>query len=644
MRWSGSFVRKLEPEGVAMRNNRKFLQFFVGLVGVTALGAQPTAAATARYCLQYDLGGELNIANLHTGETATLPEGQLRHPSPDAENGLDQPQIRRDPAYFFEIVPVDDKVALLLQNTIAGTFTPLQTAKTIVAKWSPKRDRLAWLWQDDEGNHLSIATGNGAGIHSAMIENIQGWNSPYNIDSALAWSADTQYLAIAIANRVVILSTSDFKPLSETPYQGAWEGWSPIGHRFVLKTEAGYLVISPDATLTFRVDSEDALANNSGSVAWSPNGRYLIVTAGANTTVALFLFDLQTGTILPPLTGLSLDLNFGEGIHPPQTWDWSPDNRYLIYPAWATGQSELSNTLYTFDTVTGRIASLRANLAWRPDPVLNVLTLGDQIYTGTQTRRGVKVGETDVLGTHPVYFVDDALHVDQITASSDGHYVAFVASATASADPWNNYSTPPATPLPRQPSDRLVWVNTATLQMHTFSYPNARILTWYGKRLFFLAGTPYKSYQILSLDPDSGQTTVLATGISYSRYVKTYVWNFGHWELYPSPDGQAIIFMSVIDFAGTEGGFAVPGTQTVSLRQEDTFGTAIFFAHLDGSLVQTLIVNANNHNAIHWAPDGAMFAWSAWSDPAHMEIISATGQSLLHTDFPGAATVWIACP
>jgi hypothetical protein len=617
-------------------------RIFKCVLGLALLGrvllftAQPTAAATP-FCLQYASadGGDF-IANPATGQIDPLPPDQPRHAYADHRSrSVDfLPGLHTDLRYYFEIVPQgQNTVGLLLENTQAGSVSVLQTATAIAAQWSPQRDHLAWVWHDEQGDHLAISTGNGAGGRSGEIEHIDGWQ---NLTDVLVWSADAQYIAIQMIDHVVVVSTTDFKPISEASFQGLWKGWAPKGHRFVIGTRTGYALISPDAIFQLTFSAE--LSSDRSRLFWSPDARYLIVPVGAD----LNIFDTATGTLLPRLHPADPIDIYGELEHSDEIWGWSADSRYLIYP---TKSPANSFDLVSFDTRTGQTIPLRTKINRSPvDPGLSIVFLGDQVLTTTQTRSGMKVGTIGVDGTNPRYFVDNADHIDRLTVSPEGQYIAFVASGAPPPNSIMNDSD--QTPPPKnQPPDRLFWFSTSDNRSHILNYPNARILTWYGDQLLFLAGSPSK-IQVMSLDPATGRTTVLVENVPYRRYINTYIWNWGHWEIAPSPDGQAILLQATVDFAGVEGAFNSE-SHTVGLRQNQTFGSAVYFAHLNGTGLRVLEDEYERPFAglIRWSPDGTLFMWNDTTRfPAQIKIADANGHEVFHTDGEADAAVWIACP
>jgi Tol biopolymer transport system component len=602
----------------------------------------PGYAATTQYCLQYDAHGSTFIANPSSVATDPLPDGQIRHPYPEprSNNISAPPQVYTEPQEFFEIVPTGSGVVLLLQQDTTGTITQLQRADKIVAAWAPQRDFLAWLWHASDGDHVTIAEHDGTIVRSSIVENIDGWDK-----DSLAWSADAQYVGI-LTSHILILSAADLQPaMPGDALTGAWLGWAPVGHRFLLLTDSGYAVYSPDATLLLNFPEGDATTHQNIPVAWSPDGRFLIIPGGAHDTYTLQLYDLTTGAILPKLSGMNANISFGEGVRPIQPWTWSADGRYLIYPAWTPGLSETSSDLLAFDTVTQQIIPLRTRLTWTQYTTLNFLVLGNLAYTATQTRIGVKVGTISVTGENPIYFVNDAPAVDWLSASPDGAYVAFVVNASPlqaailSLDDLKTMMPPKA-----QPSDQLIWISVKANRKHEISYPNAHLLTWYGDHLLFMAGTPLKDYQVLSLDPTTGKTTILVPALPYDRYVDTSVWNWGRWTVTPSPDGKTLILQAKVDFAGTVGTLR-SGTHTVSLRQSDAFGESVYLATLDGTQSHILSDRGETTSLFRWSPDGTMFAWSdSTTEVSHTSILRADGHVLLQTDDESDALVWIVCP
>lgn len=275
------------------------------------------------------------------------------------------PQIRPDGlaiAYArrsFDIMTDRGRSSIWLVDADSGAQTPLVTGNGSHSspRWSPNGDRLAYISSAEDGRPQLFVRWTQTGQTARLAELIDA-------PDALSWSPDGKWLAFT-------MFAPDSKiPLGEAPPKPENAQWAPpleVITDIVYRTDgAGYL--KPGYTHVYVVPADGGMPrqlsfgafNESGPLAWSPDGGYIIATGNRTPNwrrepinSEVYRISLADAAIKPLTSRDGPDIAAGV----------SPDGKsiaYLSFQDQVMGYQSLE--LHVMDADGGNSRSLTASL------------------------------------------------------------------------------------------------------------------------------------------------------------------------------------------------------------------------------------------------------------------------------------------
>jgi hypothetical protein len=143
----------------------------------------------------------------------------------------------------------------------------------------PAAAAVAPAWRPGGGNVLAYVTADGRVLVYEAGAAAPRWRSrPYAHPRSLAWSPDGGRLALVTRDRLVLFGAERPEPLATRPVRGVVDAaFAPRGRTLALARAREVLLLDADRPRA-RPERVLAGAGRFGGIAWSPDGRWLLVS------------------------------------------------------------------------------------------------------------------------------------------------------------------------------------------------------------------------------------------------------------------------------------------------------------------------------------------------------------------------------
>jgi WD40 repeat protein len=362
----------------------------------------------------------------------------------------------------FSYAPATDNKDLIVLSDASSTL--VFNESSLLATHTGLRLSKGQLFLDDKITLNSVADNKLNSVYTTTWLNYVG-TTDAGI-STMAWSPDGRFVAIGGFNGLCFvevyrfdgstLTTVDQEYYGEVIYSLAWSpdgkylaigGYNPTKFGGVANTNE-LQVYKFDGISLSPVISKD-YGSWIASVAWSPDGKYLLIggcapisgAGGFNDTNELRLYRFD-GVALVPVTSVDYVQN-----SPGELWicslDWSPDGRYIAIGGRKGGSVGNELCIYGFDGSTFTLkdsetfGSYIYSIAWSPDG--QSIAIGG--YIPSQFGGGANTDELQVYGFDGSLLTalksrNYGTYIRSVALSPDGRYIVI-----GGQTPINNIST-----------------------------------------------------------------------------------------------------------------------------------------------------------------------------------------------------------
>ncbi|MBK8902298.1 MAG: PD40 domain-containing protein [Anaerolineaceae bacterium] len=217
--------------------------------------------------------------------------------------------------------PTAESAAVLAEETaVPPTFTP-PAAEAIATKTPPPptidhRGALVYINTADEGLFLARPDGSAQTQYYAL----------QNVIRLLPASFNGQRIGLVQDGKLVVARTDGSGVMEITAVANpSWLIWSPTRDEFALIDNGDLVVVQANSGAADRVVTGMQLGNIPGSVAWSPDGRQLLFTCGAQAT------DLCRVASNGSEAVVNLTNNGADSFAWYREPSWSPDGSLVSY-------------------------------------------------------------------------------------------------------------------------------------------------------------------------------------------------------------------------------------------------------------------------------------------------------------------------
>ncbi len=207
------------------------------------------------------------------------------------------------------------------ESAVPPTFTPpaaepAPTETALPPQTVDNRGAVVYINSAGEGLYLTRPDGSAETQHYALED----------VTSLLPASFNGQRIGLVQDGRLMVART-DGSGMGEITAVAnpSWLVWSPTADQFALIDNGDLVVIQADSGTANRLVTGMQLANIPGSVVWSPDGRWLLFTCGAQAT------DLCQVTADGSEAVVNLTNNSADSLAWYREPRWSPDGSLISY-------------------------------------------------------------------------------------------------------------------------------------------------------------------------------------------------------------------------------------------------------------------------------------------------------------------------